>query len=385
MLREADRRKDEFLAVLAHELRNPLAPIRNSLHILRLAEDVDPSIEKVSAVLERQTDHLTRLVDDLLEVSRITMGKIELRTELVELAAVIRSAVETSRPLIDAARHQLAISLPRQPIVLKADPTRLAQVIANLLNNAAKYTPEGGQIWLAAEAAGPRAVIRVRDNGAGIAPDLLPRVFDKFGQLGRDEARSHGGLGIGLTLAASLVHLHGGTIEAHSEGPGCGSEFTVRLPLVASGVPLAVPAKPLEAIKLPVPPRRVLVVDDTRDSAFILSKLLEILGHRVLTATSAAAALESARRQRPDVVISDIAMPDMDGYELARRLRREAGMEGVVLVALTGYGQDGDRQRAKEAGFDQHVVKPVSLETLQMLFASLSDPPASSLSKPRSA
>jgi PAS domain S-box-containing protein len=372
-LHEADRRKDEFLAVLAHELRNPLAPIRNSLHILRLADDVDPTLEKVREVLERQTDHLARLVDDLLEVSRITLGKIELRPEVVELAAIIRSAVETSRPLVDAGRHQLAISLAREPLRVNADPTRLAQVIANLLNNAAKYTPQGGQIWLSAEDDGERALIRVRDNGAGISREMLPRVFEKFAQVGRDEVRSQGGLGIGLALAASLVRLHDGQIEAHSAGLGRGSEFIIRLPLVAVPARHAGPARPRAASHAKVPPRRVLVVDDTRDSAFILGRLLEVLGHRVSTATSAMAALEAARRETPDVVISDIAMPDMDGYELAHQIRREAGLENTVLVALTGYGQESDRQRALEAGFDFHIVKPVSLEILQALFGSFAE------------
>ncbi|MGD9724489.1 MAG: PAS domain S-box protein [Pirellulales bacterium] len=364
-LRDADRRKDEFLAMLAHELRNPLAPIRNSLHIMRLAEDLDPSMDKVREILERQTDHLVRLVDDLLEVSRITLGKIELRAELIELAAVIRGAVETSRPLLDAGRHQLAISLPAEPMMLNADATRLAQVVANLVNNAAKFTPEGGQIWLTAEPIGREAVIRVRDNGIGIAPDMLSTIFEKFAQA--SESRPHGGLGIGLTLAQSLVQLHGGTIEAQSDGLGRGSQFTVRLPLVACEAPSA-PARAAVASAPACPGCKVLVVDDTRDSSFILSKLLEALGHQVFTADNGRKALELALRERPDVVISDIAMAEMDGYELARRLRAEPSQAGVLLVALTGFGHDQDRALAKEAGFDQHVVKPIGMETLQQLF-----------------
>jgi PAS domain S-box-containing protein len=369
-LREADRRKDEFLAMLAHELRNPLAPITNSLHILRMAQDVDPAIEKIHEILERQTNHLARLVDDLLEVSRITQEKIELRTELIELAAVIRSAVETSRPSIDTGRHQLAISLPSRPMVLEADPIRLSQVIANLLNNAAKYTSEGGQIWLTAETIDAEAVIRVRDNGVGIVPEVLPRIFDKFAQVGGDDARL-GGLGIGLTLARSLVELHGGRIEAHSEGRGKGSQFTIHLPLATQAPPIAPPHIATQAAKPPRPRRKILVVDDARDSAFILSKLLESLGHHVLSADNGHSAIELARRERPDVVISDIAMADMDGYELARCLRREPALAGVLLVALTGFGQERDRKRTSQAGFDQHLVKPVSLDELDHLFASL--------------
>jgi PAS domain S-box-containing protein len=370
-LRDADRRKDEFLAILAHELRNPLAPITNSLHILRLAEDTDPAMEKVREIMERQTNHLARLVDDLLEVSRITQGKIELRTEPIELAAVIRNAVETSRPLIDAGRHQLAIAVPTEPVALVADGTRLSQVVSNLLNNAAKYTPSGGQIWLNAEVEGDQVVIRVRDNGMGIAPELLPRVFEKFAQLDNPEFRSQGGLGIGLTLSETLVQLHGGTITAHSAGAGQGSEFVVRLPLPARSQRKPTAASAGATRKAARTRRRILVVDDARDSLFILAKLLEALGQEVYTASSGAAALEVARRERPDIVISDIAMADMDGYELARRLRRESGFEQLVLVALTGFGQEGDRQRADEAGFDRHLVKPVSLETLEQLLSAV--------------
>ncbi len=369
-LRDADHRKDEFLATLAHELRNPLAPITNSLHILRLSDDVAPTLEKVREILERQTNHLARLVDDLLDVSRITQGKIELRKEVIELAAVIRSAVEVSRPLVDAGRHQLAISLPREPIVLSADPTRLAQVVANLLNNAARYTSHGGQIWLTAEVDQQEVVIHVRDNGRGISAEGLLRVFDKFVQVGGD-ARTHGGLGIGLTLARSLVELHGGRIEAHSEGSGLGSEFTIRLPLGVPTSPIAPSHIRPHAEPATTTTRRILIVDDARDTAYILSKLLETLGHDVAVADSGASALEFARRERPDVVISDIGMADMDGYELARQLRREPGLQGIVLVALTGYGQERDRWRALEAGFDLHVVKPVGLQALKSMLDSL--------------
>ena len=367
-LRQADRRKDEFLAVLAHELRNPLAPISNSLHILRLAEDLDPGIDKVREIMERQTNLLVRLVDDLLEVSRITQGKIDLRSERIDLAAVIRSAVETSRPQIDARRHQLAITVSPGPITVEADPIRLAQVICNLLNNAAKFTPEGGQIWLSARAKGGQAVISVRDNGVGIPLEVLPLVFEMFTQVAAPEARPLGGLGIGLTLAKTLVQLHGGQIEARSDGPGKGSQFTVRLPLAASAAAEVARSVPPKAIETSPAPRRILVVDDTRDSALILGKLLEALGHHVVVAGCGSVALELARTHRPDVVISDIAMADMDGCELARRLRYEPGLEGMMLVALTGYGQERDRRRTEEAGFDHHLVKPVSLEVLERMF-----------------
>ena len=319
---------------------------------IRCTSCVSPRIwirlAKVREIMERQTNHLARLVDDLLEVSRITQGKIELRTEPIELAAVIRNAVETSRPLIDEAAHQLAIALPSEAVPLVADPTRLAQVVSNLLNNAAKYTPTGGQIWLAAEVDNSRVIIRVRDNGMGIAPELLPRVFEMFAQLGNPEFRQHGGLGIGLTLSETLVQLHGGTISAHSDGVGQGSEFVVRLPLSARSVRKPARDTGTETVdKTAAAGHRVLVVDDARDSLYILAKLLKAIGQEVSTAGSGAEALDVAKRVRPDVVISDIAMADMDGYELARRLRREPGMEQLVLVALTGFGQDGDRLRRK--------------------------------------
>ncbi len=370
-LRAADRRKDEFLATLAHELRNPLAPISNSLHILRMAEDVDPSTERVHGILERQTHHLSRLVDDLLEVSRITQGKIELRRQQVEFAGIMRSAVETSRPFIDARSHQLAINLPPEPVLLDADATRLTQAVANLLTNAAKYTPTGGQIWLTAEADASEAVIRVRDNGIGIDADLLPRVFEKFAQGSSSDARSGGGgLGIGLTLARNMVELHGGSIEASSQGLGRGSQFTIRLPLQGTAPQTPATDRGLRIGKSEADSRRILVVDDARDSAYILSRLLETLGHQVFTADNGATALEIARREHPDVVFSDIAMADMDGYEMARLLRQEPGLENVLLVALTGFGQESDRAHTNEAGFDHHLVKPVSPEQLKQTLSS---------------
>jgi PAS domain S-box-containing protein len=378
-LREADRRKDEFLATLAHELRNPLAPISNALHILRLSGELPPAAERVREIMERQVNHLIRLVEDLLEVSRVTRGKIELRKEPVELASVIESAVDTIRPLIEAAGHQLAIAISPHVIPLQADPVRLAQIISNLLNNAAKYTDPGGQIWLTAQREGGEVMISVRDNGMGIPAEMLPRVFDMFAQVDKSLKRSQGGLGIGLTLAKNLVQMHGGQIEVRSEGLGKGSEFIIRLPLKIESESIAsAPIAPLSNKPLPV--RRILVVDDTHAAVFILGRLLEALGQQVFTAPNAAAGLEIAMAERPDVIISDIAMPGMDGYELAGRLRKEPGLEKVVLVALTGYGQDRDRQQARESGFNYHLVKPVSIDALQSLLASLPGMPKDALS-----
>ena len=369
-LREADRRKDEFLAILAHELRNPLAPLSNSLNLLKITGDSSPAAKQVYEIMERQVGHMVRLVDDLLEVSRITRGKIELRKESVNLATVISSAVETSRPLIEAAQHRLVVELPDETIGLEADPVRLTQVISNLLNNAAKYTDAGGTIWLNARRDGNEAVVSVRDTGVGIPPEMLRRVFDMFAQVDGGLDRAQGGLGIGLTLAKSLVQMHGGRIEARSGGIGHGSEFVVRLPVAASvAVPMEL-ARPADAT---VTRRRILVVDDTRAAVFTLGKLLETMGQEVQTANDAPTALGLAQSNPPEVIISDIAMPEMNGYELARRVRQEPAMEGVILVALTGYGQESDRQRAHEAGFNHHLVKPVSLPALEKLLASLPD------------
>lgn len=377
-LREADRRKDEFLATLAHELRNPLAPISNSLHILRLSEDLSPSAERVREIMERQVNHMVRLVDDLLEVSRITRGKIELRKEAVEAAAVVRSAVEASRPLIDDAGHQLAITLPSEPLTIDGDPLRLAQVITNLLNNAAKYMEKRGQIWVTARREGGDAVISVRDAGVGIPPNLLPRVFDMFAQVDGSLKRAQGGLGIGLTLAQRLMHMHGGRIEAFSEGLGKGSEFVVRAPLHVEAMRATASIAESPSERKPLPSYRVLVVDDTRAAVYTMARLLETLGQHVRCAHDAAEALESVQTERPDLVISDIAMPTMDGYELAFRLRQDPRMEGVMLVALTGYGQESHREKAKAAGFDHHLVKPVSVEGLEELLSSLAKPEAAS-------
>jgi PAS domain S-box-containing protein len=370
-LREADQRKDEFLAILAHELRNPLAPISNSLHILRLSGELSPAMEQIRGVMERQVNQLVRLVDDLLEASRIKHDRIELRKEHVELAGVLRSAIETSRPIINAAGHQLAIALPAEVVLLNADPVRIAQVVSNLLNNAAKYTPDGGQIWLTAKAEAGEAIISVRDTGIGIPPAALTKVFDMYTQADDSLERSQGGLGIGLTLAKHLVQLHGGRIEAASEGVGKGSEFIVRLPLATTS-PQAAATSPAMGRSLTA--RRILIADDRRDAVFVLGKLLEEMGQEVQIVHSAAAALDVARSEPPDVLISDIAMPGMDGYELAQRVRRESAFRDVVLVALSGYGNLEDRERAKLAGFDFHLIKPVSWDALERLLTSLPTP-----------
>jgi len=379
-LQEADKRKDEFLAILAHELRNPLAVIGNSLQLLRLDDGLSPTVDKVREVMEQQSNHLARLVDDLLDASRITRGSIELRRETVDLTLIVANAVQTARPLIDDAGHQLAISLPSTPVLLNADPVRLTQVLGNLLTNAAKYTPAGGQIWLTGRLKDGWAQLSIRDTGLGIPADMLPHVFDMFAQVESSLSRARGGLGLGLALARKLVELHGGRIEVHSAGQGKGSEFLVWLPAAVS-VPLPAPSRVTllkEASTAAL--RRILVVDDMNAAAFALGSLLKKLGHHVETARHAALALEAVDRQRPDVVFSDIGMPDIDGYELARRLRQMPDMAGVVLVALTGYGQERDRQKAVEAGFDYHLVKPVSLDALQDLLASL--PPAEDLITP---
>ncbi len=366
--KETDRRKDEFLATLAHELRTPLAPIRNSVHILRMAGGDRGVAERVYEMMERQVNHMVRLVDDLMEVSRITRGKIDLRKELVELAGVVHSAVETSKPLIEAARHQLAVTLPDEPLILDADPVRLAQVLANLLNNAAKYTPEGGRIWLTARRTGSNVEVSVRDSGTGIPAEVLPKVFDLFMQVERTYSRAQGGLGIGLTLVRSLVSLHGGSVEARSAGPGRGSEFLVRLPL-APGRFAAHDRR--DARPSAVAPRRILVVDDNRDAADSLGMLLKLLGADVCTANDGPAALEAFRTYRPSVMLLDIGLPEMDGYEVARRTRQQPEGGDVTLIALTGWGQEEDRRRSREAGIDHHLVKPVDLGVLEKLLAAL--------------
>jgi PAS domain S-box-containing protein len=369
-LAEADRHKNEFLALLGHELRNPLAPIRNALQVMRLGGTDRPEAGAwVQDMLERQVGHLVRLVDDLLDVSRISQGKLNLQKERVELATVVAQAVETCGPLLVARRHTLDVALGREPVRLEADPTRLAQVVANLLTNAAKYTPEGGHITLTTERDGGEVVLRVRDNGIGIRPDMLPRVFDLFTQAERTLHHSQGGLGIGLTLVKSLVEMHGGTVSAHSAGPGRGSEFVVRLPW-APGPEAALPAGETPGVAPSPAARRVLVVDDNVDAAESLATLLRLQGHEVLTVHEGGAVIEAARSFRPEVVLLDIGLPGgLTGYDLAPRLRELPGLGGALLVALTGYGQEEDKRRAGEAGFDAHLTKPAEPDVLAALLA----------------
>jgi PAS domain S-box-containing protein len=370
-VREADRRKDEFLALLAHELRNPLAPIRNALHIMKQAGADGAVVQRVREMMERQVQHMTRMVDDLLDVSRITRGKIELRKEAVDLATVVDRTVEATRPLIEDRQQELTVDLPPEPLRLEADPTRLEQVLANLLNNAAKYTDHGGHVWLSARQEGGELVVKVRDTGVGIAPDMLPRIFEPFVQADRVLHQSQGGLGIGLTLVRRLVEMHGGSVTAHSDGPGKGSEFVVRLPALSPKQPTpgGQPAgKGGESVGA-APQRRILVVDDNVDAAESLALLLRMEGHDVRVAHDGPAALAAVEAEPPDLVFLDIGMPVMNGYDVARRLRQRPGLGRLVLVAMTGWGQEEDRRRSQEAGFDHHLVKPVEPEALHKLLA----------------
>jgi PAS domain S-box-containing protein len=371
-LQEADRRKDEFLATLAHELRNPLAPIRNALEILHRVGSPRETARSAREMLRRQVQHMVRLVDDLLDLSRVSRGKIELRKERVELASVLHSAIETSRPLIEAARHELEVTLPPARVWLDADPIRLAQVVANLLNNAAKYTREGGSIRLIAEQEGGEVAIHIQDTGIGIPAELLPRIFDMFAQADTSIERAQSGLGIGLTLVKRLVEMHGGTVAAHSAGPGQGSEFLVRLPVTTERLGIQAPKDPpADRPAMPSESFRILIVDDNVDAAASLSLLLKMLGHATAIANDGAGGLEVARVFRPDVVLLDIGLPGLNGYEVARRLRQQPGLRDAVIVAITGWGQEEDRRRGREAGFDHHLTKPVDLDSLQGILAGI--------------
>ena len=378
-LKEADLRKDEFLAMLAHELRNPLAPIRNAAQIFRAKAPPTAELRWASDVIDRQIRQMTRLVDDLLDVSRISRGKIQLRKQLTELSAVVDSAVEASRPLMEKWGHELTVSVPAEPILLEADVTRLAQVLSNLLNNAAKYTDHGGRIRLSAERHGRHVLIRVKDTGIGIPPDMLRGIFDMFAQADRSLERSEGGLGIGLTLVQRLVEMHGGSVEARSDGPGTGSEFLVSLPLAEHARGQRPPAAAGGDQAVPSPPaRRILIVDDNADAADSLAVLLRMMGNEVYTAHDGLEAVGAAAAFQPDVVLLDIGLPKLSGYEVARRIREQARGSDVVLIAVTGWGQEDDRRRSREAGFDHHMTKPVEFGALQRLLAeSASGQPAS--------
>ncbi len=370
-LAEANRSQEEFMALLSHELRNPLSPILNALSILRQMRTGDPIIEQAGNIINRQVVQMVRLVDDLLDISRMTKGKLRLTKENVDLRVVANRSAESARPLMDARKHDFSLSLPTGPVWVEADPARLEQIVVNLLNNAAKYTEAGGLIRMSVQQEGSEAVIRVRDNGVGIAPEMLPRIFDLFNQVEGTLSRSHGGLGIGLALVRKLVEMQEGRVQAQSGGLGKGSEFTVKLPLMAdtSGQAAKTVLEPGNPTGRPL---RILVVEDNVDSADSLNLLLRLYGHEVQVARTGPTALEMASACRPDVVLLDIGLPGMDGYQVAQRLREKPEFKNVMVCALTGYTpSEADRQRQQQTGFDHYYVKPVVLETLLELFETV--------------
>jgi signal transduction histidine kinase len=371
-LKIADRRKDEFLATLAHELRNPLAPIRNSLLIMKSAKGDRSIAERSLEIMERQIEHMVRLVDDLLDVSRISLGKMELRKEEIDLAAVLKHALEASQPIIDGFGHQLIFDISDQPMPVNADPIRLAQVFSNLLNNAAKYTKPDGHIWLTATVSNRQAIVSVKDDGLGIDPDMLERVFEMFTQIGPSLDRTQGGLGIGLSIAKELVFMHDATIEASSNGMGFGSEFIVRIPLT---VPRS-KAQPIDNGSDSVAESfrcRVLVVDDNVDSAESLCLLLDMMGNETVMAHDGTSAIETAKAFLPDIAVLDIGLPGISGYELAASLRKMPELQHTLLVALTGWGGEEDRRRCIDVGFDHHMTKPASVADLKKLLSNWSN------------
>ena len=366
-LRDADRAKNEFLAVLAHELRNPLAPIRNGIEFLKLRGTQDEQTRRAQEIVERQIDQMTRLIEDLLDISRVTRNALTLRRDRVDMAAVVRDATDAARPLIEANAHQLTVQLPETRIFADVDGARLSQVLANLLNNAAKFTPRGGLISLTLESNGNEVIARVRDNGIGIPADTLPRVFDLFTQ-GSRGIHAQSGLGIGLTLSKRLIDLHGGTLEAHSAGEGRGSEFVVRVPVQGIQSTDADTDHQKLAQKIePLPPRRILIVDDNRDSVESLRMVLTMLGSHIKVGYDGVDAVTLAHEFRPDIALIDLGMPRMNGYEAARRIRLQPWGRAIKLVAMTGWGQEEDRRRAREAGFDLHMTKPVDPIALREL------------------
>jgi signal transduction histidine kinase len=365
-LEVANRRKDEFLAALAHELRNPLAPIRAAAEYMRLRGSTEPSLEHARAVIDRQVSHMTRLIDDLLDVSRITRDQLVLRTARISLGDIVATAVETSRPIVEQRRHQLTVDLPADPVCLEADPARLAQVLSNLLTNAAKYTPPGGAISLNARVVSPELILTVTDTGIGIPAEMLPRIFEMFMQVDKALGRATDGLGIGLTLARRIVEMHGGVLTASSGGPGLGAEFAIRLPVLDR------PARPADTdVDLDITPLphalRVLVVDDNRDAAEMLAALLGAWGQQTTLAFDGRSALALGGACAPDVVLLDLGMPHLDGHETARLIRQTGWGESVLLVAVTGWGQPHDRDRSQASGFDHHLVKPVAPAALRAL------------------
>jgi PAS domain S-box-containing protein len=370
-LREADRRKDEFLATLAHELRNPLAPIRNAVAILHKRGPLEPELAWSREVIERQAGQMSRLIDDLLDIARIASGKLRIRKERIALERAVDMALETSRPHITAAGHTLSVLMPSEPVVVEGDPTRLAQVFSNLLNNAARYTEGRGRISLSAEVQGRHVAVSVEDNGIGFPPEAAARLFQPFSQLTSSYERSHGGLGIGLSLVHGIVELHGGTVEARSTGPGKGSEFVVRLPLPSPSAATEQPEAAETVAKGQAAALRVLVADDNRDAADSLQRILALYGHEVQVAYDGNAAMRLAENFEPRVAVLDIGMPGANGFEVARSVRERRG-SGTALIALTGWGQEGDRRRALEAGFDFHLTKPVDPAELNDLLLEIS-------------
>jgi signal transduction histidine kinase/CheY-like chemotaxis protein len=369
-LREADRRKDEFLAILSHELRNPLAPIGYAVEFLNRRGDASKELVWARDVIARQLKQVTRLVDDLLDVSRISRGKMELKRVPAELQAIIHDACETSSPILADHGITLHVQLPDEPVHLTADPVRIAQSINNLLTNAGKYTPRGGEVWLSAETRPNEVLISVRDTGFGIPPEMLERIFELFTQVERTIERSQGGLGVGLTLVRSIVTMHGGSVEARSEGVGRGSEFVIRLPHLAPPLPAAVAAA--APATTTTAPHRILVAEDREESADGLRILLETMGHEVHVVHDGEAAVAAAERWQPDLVIMDLGMPRLNGFDAARQIRRQPWGQNLILVALTGWGQEEDQRRSREVGFDHHFTKPVDAAVLESL---LSEPP----------
>jgi PAS domain S-box-containing protein len=367
-LRENDRRKDEFLATLAHELRNPLAPIRNSLALMRQPGASPSEVAEARDIMERQLGLMVRLIDDLLDLSRITRGTLELRRHRVELGSIIQQAIETVRPLVECASHHLQVNLPSRPVYVDGDPMRLAQVFSNLLNNACKFTPHGGHIRLQAEVEGAEVVVAVGDDGMGIPPDKVQTIFEMFAQLDRTLERSQGGLGIGLTIVKRIVDMHGGSIQVHSDGPGRGTTFHVRLPVLVEGAPPPTPGRD-EVEPGRAAGRRILVVDDNRDSADSLAMLLRLEGNEAHVAHDGIEAVDAAARLRPDLILLDLGLPRMNGYSVCQRIRHEPWGREVTIVALTGWGQEEDRRRSTEAGFDGHLVKPVDHGELMRILA----------------
>jgi PAS domain S-box-containing protein len=369
--REASIRKDQFLAVLSHELRNPLTPIRNVLQVLTQQAASTPVLRQACEMMDRNVRVMTRLVDDLLDLSRIASGKVEIKRELVEVSVIMERGAETARPVVDAHRHHLTVTPPKDPMWVEGDPVWLGQVVMNLLTNAAKYTGEGGKIWLTAEREGDRATIRVRDTGIGIEPDKLPRVFEMFTQVDTSLNRTEGGLGVGLSIVKKIVELHGGAVEARSGGRGAGSEFVVRLPLRTAAPARMDQAE--DAARAATRPLRVLVVDDNADAADSLAMFLKLYGHDVQAAHSGAAALNLVKTYSPQVIILDLSMPVMDGFQVAQRLRLNIDMSKVALIALTGLGQESDRRRTRDAGFNYHIVKPPDPQQLHELLTVLAE------------